>query len=82
MIQVLPDQHQLVLLLAFPLVVIEREALTAEVEDMPFGTFIKPENSLSPENRLRELIVEKILESFDGKRAIALKGDRGKAIDR
>lgn len=49
---------------------------------MAFGAFVKPEDTLGAEDRLGKLIIEKMLEPFDGKGTIALKRDGGEAIDR
>ena len=65
MIQPLPNQYELVLLLALPLAVIQREALAAEVEDVATGAFLKPENALGAEYRRWHLVVEEILKLAD-----------------
>lgn len=82
MIEILANEHELVFGLTLPLIIIQGKALAAEVEDMPLGAFVKPENAFGPENILRQLIVEEVLELTDGKGAIALKRNRGKPIDR
>lgn len=82
MIQVLANQHQLVLELALPLRIVQRETLAAEVEDMAFGAFIKPENALSPKDRLRQLVVEKMLKLANGKGTVTLEGEGRKPIHR
>jgi len=78
-IEILTDQHNLVFGLAFPLVIVKREAFAAEVEDVAarsavvVAAFVKPEDTFGTKDRGRKLIVEKVLEFADGKGAIALK---------
>ena len=79
-IQVLTNQHQLVLGFAFPVIIIQREAFAAEVEDMTFGAFAEPENTLSAKDISRKLIVEEELEFANIKGLVAGEGDGGKAI--
>jgi hypothetical protein len=51
MIQILTNQNQLRLLrLIVPLIILNGETFTAEVEDVAMGTLIKPKNALSSEN--------------------------------
>jgi hypothetical protein len=57
MIQILTNQHQLSFRFTFPLIILNRETLTAEVEDVTIGTLIKPDNSLSTEYILRQVMV-------------------------
>jgi hypothetical protein len=80
-IQVLANQHQLIFGGTFPLVVIQGKALTTEVEDMAFGAFVKPENSLRPKHRLRQLVIEEMLKLANGEGALAGKGQRRKPIN-
>jgi hypothetical protein len=80
-VHVLANQHQLVLGLPLPLVVVEGKALAAEVEDMALGAFVKPENALGTKHDLGQLVVEKVLKLANGKGAIAGKGQGCKPID-
>ncbi len=52
MVQFLPDQHQLILGLAFPVFIIQRKSLAAQMEHMAFGALLKPEDAFGPKNRL------------------------------
>jgi hypothetical protein len=78
----LPNQHKLSFRSTFPLGVIQREALAAEVKDVALGAFIKPEDAFCTENRCRKLRIQEMLELLDSEGAIALKRNRGKSIDR
>ena len=74
MIQVLTDQHQLILSRTIvPFFVIQREPLAAEMENVTFGAFVKPEDTFCSENRCRQLVVEEILEFLDRKGLFAFK---------
>jgi hypothetical protein len=44
------------------------------VEDVTFGAFVKPEDAFGAEDGGGELVVEELLELFDGEGAIALEG--------
>lgn len=80
MIQILTDQYELIFVGAFPLTVIQSEALSTEVENVTLGAFLKPEDPLSPEHRGGELVIEEVLELANGEGAIALERHRGKTI--
>lgn len=71
-IQVLANQHQLIFRGTFPFIIVEGEALAAEVENVPFRAFLKPQDALSTEHVIRELIVQEVLKFFDVEGAIAL----------
>jgi hypothetical protein len=80
-IQVLPNQHNLIFLRTIaPFFVIKRESLAAEVENVPLRAFVKPEDAFGAEDRGRQLIVEEVLEFLDGKGFIALDRNRGEAV--
>ena len=56
-IQALTDHNKLVFRLTFPLVVIHRKSLAAQVKNMPFGTFFKPHNPFRAKHVCWQLIV-------------------------
>lgn len=65
MIEILPNQHQLSFPLTFPFLIINTEALTAQVEDVTPRTFIKPQNPLRTEDTGGQLIIQEILKLPD-----------------
>ncbi len=79
-VEVLANEDDLVFGLASPFGVVEGEAFAAEVEDVAFGAFVEPEDAFGAEDGGGKLVVEEVLEFLDGKGAIALKRNRGKAI--
>lgn len=72
MIKVLANQNQLIFGFAFPIIIIQGEALTAEVKNVALGAFLKPKDTLSAEYVFGELIVQKVLKFLDVEGAIAL----------
>ena len=73
MVQILTNQDDLVFGIAFPLIIIKRKALAAEMENVSLGAFFKPENAFGSENVIWQLIVEKVLKLANGERAIAFE---------
>ena len=80
LIQVLPNQHELVFGLPLPKIIFQGEALARQVKNVAVFAFLEPQNSLSPKDCLRHLIIQKALELADHKGAIALKGNGHKPI--
>jgi hypothetical protein len=56
-----------------PLVIVEGKAFAAEVKDVAFGAFVKPENALSAKHVGGQLVIQKMLEFANVEGAIALK---------
>lgn len=50
MVQVLADKHQLIFRLTLPIIIINGKPLAAQMENVTALTFVKPQNSLSPEH--------------------------------
>jgi len=61
-VEVTADQHQLVLALALPFGVIDRETFAGQMKDMAPLTFVKPENPLGPKHAAGQLVVQEVLE--------------------
>jgi hypothetical protein len=56
-IQTLTDENKLVLPLTFPLVIVHRKSLAAQVKNMPFRTFFKPHNPFRAKHVCWQLVV-------------------------
>ena len=80
MIKFLSNQDELIFGCTRPFGIVQREPFTAEVEDVTLGAFVEPENAFGTEDGGWELVIEELLELFDGEGAIALKRQRSKAI--
>jgi hypothetical protein len=52
------------------------------VTNVLIGALLEPKNAFTPEDMLRELVIEKLLESGDHERAIAFKSECVKAVGR
>ena len=62
-VEIAADDHQLVFAGAFPIGVIDREALSSQVEDMPPLAFLEPKNPLGAKDSGWQLVVEEVLKS-------------------
>ena len=80
MIQILPNQNQLIFGGAFPLFIIQGKALATQMKDMTLGTFVKPENALGSKHILRQLVIQKVLELADIKGPVTVDRHGSKAI--
>ena len=81
MVNLLADQHQLILSVAGPVAVVDREALSGQMEHMTPLTLVEPEDAFGSEDFRRHLVVKKILELSQRKGPITLKGQRCVALD-
>ena len=83
MVEVLADQHDLVLALwARPVRVVDREAFAGQVKDVTPLAFVEPEDALGPKHAGGQLVVEKVLELAQAKGAITGKRQGGEPLDR
>ena len=71
-VHILANEDQLIFLGSSPLAVVQREALTTEMEDVALLALLKPKNALRSKDTFRQLVVEEMLELANGKGAIAL----------
>ena len=80
-VEILADQHQLVLALPRPVAVVDGEAFARQVEHVATLAFVEPEDALGPEDPRWHLVVEEVLELAQGEGAVAAEGQGGEPLD-